>query len=274
MSSKKVVIETIAAKDLGIDDRVQRLAEPSQIKYLYREWRDESVGVSRVWITEEGKKVLLDGQQRWRTQMEEFGNPDYEFTCQVYYGFTEVEAAQIFLDANKSKNVGLYPKWRIGVLKGDDIDVLIKRSLSDAGVMPSPRNKWGTPPSTNNFSVMRRVISLKNGNTYADNAEAVTWAYKVYQEAWDSPILKQPPFRSEVIEGLAMFYLTYGPMGATDKVLLKKIKKLQASGNGTIMEFMGAAKAKSVGSNRVAPQMVDVLFDVYNSGRGPKLAAA
>lgn len=265
--SKKVTVETIKAKDLDIDDRVQRLAEPGQMRYLHREWRDWSVGVTRVWVNEGGKYVLLDGQQRWRTQMELFENPDYEFTCQVYHGFDVVEAAQVFLDANKSKNVGLYPKHLIGVLKGDDIDILIDKALADAGVLPSPRNKWGTPPSTNNFSVMRRVISLKNGNTFAQNAKAVTWAYKVYQEAWDSPLLNEPAFRSEVIEGLANFYLTYGPMGATDKELLKKIKQLQSKGSGTIIELMGAAKAKSVGSNRVAPQMVDVLLEVYNNGR-------
>jgi hypothetical protein len=254
--SKK--IESIKARDLEVDPKVQRDVHPAQVRTLNRDWDDMLVGVPIGWRRDDGVVYLLDGQQRLRSKTGhpsvplKVTDPDYVFNVEVYTGITEKQAAHIFLGANRGrKNVDAYARWWVELTEGDAVALSMDKAAKRVGIRISTNS---SKSEISCVSTLRRVISRPGATS--TNEDALVWALEVYRAAFGySP----SAWRSEVVEALSVLKLRYPKLNQGMAVTRFKSIPVEA--------VMAKARMRAIGNNRVLSTVVDVLVEEYDRGR-------
>lgn len=248
------------AGDLLINPRVQRDVHPAQVRALAKNWDELLVSTLTGWRMDDGKVYLLDGQQRLRAKtggpkllgVVKTPEPNYMFDVEVYEGITEAEAANIFLGLNRGrKNVDAYARWWVELTAGEPIAVTMQNATDRVGLTIGTSS---TKTEIGCVSTLRRVIARK-GNI-KDNEEALVWALQTYHSVWGHT----PPWRSEMVEALALFHLKYRKRVNTADA----VKRFSTV---TVDSAMGNARMRAIGNNRITNKLVEVLQEEYDRRR-------
>jgi hypothetical protein len=256
---KTISIEKCRAKDLAIDPSVQRAEEVSHVNRLSREWRNEYVGVLIGSRRSDGRVYLLDGFQRLLAVRDRQGKGDYSFTVEVHNGLTIREEAEIFLAHNKGrKAVSPYAKFRVSLTAGDPVAVAINETVESLGLSVGPRS---TQYAIGSVALLERIVG-QMGRNIDEQKLVLHWVLKTYQDVYGST---QDHWRNEILEGLAMFRKKHGDNPHLNDQSLKRVLS-----KVTIPQLIAAAKAKSLGSNRVSAQVAEVIEELYDRGKSTR----
>lgn len=252
MTSKS--IERIKARDLTVDPDVQRDVEDGHVAKLQAGWDDRLVGVLTASRRADGTVVLLDGFQRTTAKLRS-GEPDYTFDVLVHTGLTRVQEAAVFLGTNKGrKNVSAYHVHRVAVTGGDPVALAIEQAVSDAGFRVTARS---TDTGVGCVSTLYRVVG-RTGRSIDEQADNLRDALTTYHAVWGGT--SDQPWRAELVEALAIVHGRYrGELKAAS--LVKKLSRM------TVVQIMAAARTRSVGSNRVTGQLVELIVEQYDKGK-------
>lgn len=253
----------IPARQLTTQYQVERDVQVGHTRKLARDWNDLSVSVLEASERADGTLVLLDGLQRWHTKMALLNDPSYVFDVKVHTGLDLVEEARIFLDHNQNrKNVSAFDKFRVGLVAEDPACIRVDKAVRLAGY------EVGVKTSSTTLSCVATLIRCidRRVHTLDENQERLVDAVYLVGELYADAM--GDAFRSEVVEGMFLFLERWDnhPDYNHRRVITQVSKH-------TVRELLENARARSVGSNRVAAQMAEVILDLYNMSRSPKKLA-
>jgi hypothetical protein len=258
-----ISIETCMASDLRVDPAVQRAEEVGHVDRLAREWKAEYVGVLIGSRRADGHVYILDGFQRLLAVRDRQGRGDYMFTVEVHNGLTVRQEAEIFLAHNRGrKAVSPYAKYRVSLTAGDPVAVAIEEVVHSLGLSVGPRS---TQHAIGSVALLERIVGSM-GRNIDEQKVVLHWVLKTYQDIYGST---QEYWRGEILEGLAQFHKKHsGNPHLRDQSLRRVLSKV------TIPQLIAAAKAKSIGSNRVSGHVCTVIEELYDRGKSTRRLVA
>lgn len=248
-------IERLRGSELFVDPAVQRTEEAAHVTRLAREWRDEFVGVLIGSRRADDKVYILDGFQRVLAKTNRQAQPDYEFVVQVYTGLTVQQEAEIFLAHNRGrKSVSPYARFRVALTAGDPVAVALNEVVTSLGLFVGTRS---TANTLSCISTMERIVG-QMGKDIEHQAQELRWVLEMYRSVWGTT---SDYWRTELVEGLAIFHKKYGTdPHYSDARLLKCLR------TATVTQMLAAAKARALGSNRPSHAVAEVIQEMHDKG--------
>jgi hypothetical protein len=259
----KSTITKVRAEDLEIDSRVQRAADPRRIKHLADDWNDLMVGVLTVShrdairvANHEAEYAVLDGQTRleaFRLVCSDDGNTSAELQCEVYYGLTLKEEAEIFLKHNDRRAVTPRDRFRLAVTAGEEWALDIRDIAARTGWYVLSSEK--APGSRRHFSAVgaaEKVYAL-------DEGRSLRKTFDMIDSAWPG---EKSGVCSETLFGLGLLFYRFEEE-LDSRSLVNRLAKMGV--NKFIAGVTDRRRTNPGVSIRSAAS--DYVIDIYNVGR-------
>ncbi|KZM68458.1 DUF6551 family protein [Nocardia terpenica] len=243
--------ELIDPAELTVNQSTQRPLNEGFARKIANDFNPDAFG-RPVVSYRNGKKYILDAQHRVAAYRMSGRTADIE--CDVYYGLTEAEEAELFLSLNTKKAPQLVAKFKVGVTAGQSPEVEISETLARHGLTVGNGRARGR---ISQVAALYRM-EKRGGVAHMDDVLGV------YREAFGSDA-----FDSVVLDGLSLFLTRYGneidPFRLIDRLLQER---------GGIHGLMqGARRMKDSHGIGKADAMAASIVRVYNKGRGGKKVA-
>lgn len=243
------VIETIVAKNLKVDSRVQRALVPSRVRKLAAVLDLDAIGVLTVSRRGTGENFVIDGQHRLAA-LAEHGLIDWECNCHVYSGLTLAREAALFRTLNNASRPGPFDDFTKGVVAGDEECVAINDIVTKAGLEVSDQASEGT---------VRAVVSLRSIYRAA-GPTGLADTLKVVTQAWGRRI---DAFDGAVLLGVGTVVGRYA--GDIDLAVLAR--KLAKRSGGALALLGDARGMRRFQQSSVARCVAELIVLTYNKGR-------
>jgi hypothetical protein len=150
----------------------------------------------------------------------------------------------------------------VSLTAGNAVAVAVNEVVESLGL------SVGTRSSTNvigSVALLERIVG-RMGRDIEEQKEALRWVLTTYREVYGKT---HEFWRNEVLEGLAIFYKKHHTnVHFSDTSLRKALSKV------TVPQLVAAAKAKSIGSNRVSGQVASVLEELYDRKKSTRRLVA
>lgn len=237
----------------ALSDHAQReKRNQGHVDHLVNHMDLDKIGLP-VLSEKDGAYYIIDGQHRiealriWLGD----GSDTQKIPCRIYSGLTEDEEAELFLDLNKTLQVGTFDKFRVALNAGREEENHINAVVMGAGLRVSRDN---VPGGIRAVGTLRKVYRRSDASTLARTLRIIRDAYG------------DAGFQAKVIDGIAHVCQRYN--GALDEdVASDKLGKARGSVNGLIARSENLHKQTgNLRSHCVAAAAVDII----NTGRGSK----
>lgn len=262
---RRFTVETLKASQLEVDPHVQRKLNETRVAKLATDFHEAALGVLIVSARtnsfhpgENGEEtpvryVVLDGQTRLAAIRKFTGTEDTTLPvmCQVFYGLTRAEEAEIFIEHNDRAAVRTLDLFRLALVAGHEwaveLDSVVRRHGYEASDTGSRERRFTA------ISTARRIIRLSDGMSALDRAFdllARSWGYR------------DGAASAEAVEGLGLLLHRHG--SAVDVVTFAK--KLAATETPQTFKANVMAYRAATGLSRTEASYRYVI-KVYNSGK-------
>lgn len=226
MAVKKEIME-LAASQLRIDPRVQRVIDPRRVAKIAATWSDDLVGVITVShrvrpldaiALGDGAEefVILDGQTRWNALRQVCGadTTTCSLLAEVYTGLTLKEEARIFLGHNDRKGVSPLDNYRLSLMAGEPWAEGIQEIAG--------RYRWAVAgtgePGVRKFQAIGAAKKIYNSD---GNGKTLDRTFAVIDAAWPGV---RDAVCGETLHGIGGLYAANGGLDTSGFVV--KIAKL------------------------------------------------
>lgn len=262
VSGRRFEVRTITANELDVDPDVQRMLNDNRVRKLTDNFDESALGIFTVSArrtldpeTESSgyRYVVLDGQTRLAALRRFAGTDDTRLPvfCQVYYGLTRQQEAEIFLSHNDRAAVRSIDKFRLAIVAREpwalDLDHMVREHGFEIGRGARPSHRFTAVASA------RRIMNLPDG------VDSLNRAFELLVRAWGH---RQNAASAEAIDGIGLLYQRHG--AAVDTVGFAN----KLAGADTPQTFKGGVLAM-YGSDRIHRTEAAYRYTVriYNSGR-------
>lgn len=245
---RQAQIRTVRLGDIRVSPTAQRELNPARVKKILDALDMERLGTLTV-SQRDGFYWLIDGQHRFHALKEYWGDgfEEWEIEAWCYFGLTEEQEAEKFLQHNDVLAVDAFSRFKVGVAAGRHVESDINRVVMSLG--------------------------LKVARTGGENSiSAVTALTKTYSKFGPSGLAKTLylvregffgfGFETAVIEGLALYQARFE--GRFDEARL--IKKLQTVPGGFKGIQQRAFLIRENTDQTMALCVAAAVTDIYNSG--------
>lgn len=237
LNTKDIVINPLAQRD------VER--RRAQFNKIMRTFNKDLVNPIKVAFID-GKYYCFDGQMTMKVLKARNGGKDLCVHCKCYYGLTDVDMANLFVNQNGIvSKVSVADKLRVLNNFGDKESVDIVRLTESNGLEIS----WNGQKGKNAVVAVSTLIDCfrqVNGSKYPDDFASVI---RIIKGAWDG---EPDGSRAEILKGVTLFVKTY--KGEFDESRL--IKKLHDKIPSDIVR--DARVDRSNGSRKYGVQILQI----------------
>lgn len=241
-------IRTITLGDIRVSPAAQRELNQSRVNKIVDALDMERLGTLTV-SERDGFYWLIDGQHRYTALKTFFGEgfEEWEIEAWCYFGLTEDQEAEKFLQHNEVLTVSAYDRFKVGVTAGRAVESDVDRIVRSLGLKVARGAGHGT------ISAVTALTSVykKHGPT------GLVRCLYVIREAFGDR-----GFESVIITGLALFQARYD--GRLDDE--KLIKKLHSAHGGVKGVLNSAALIREKTGQPVPSCVAAAVTDAYNSG--------
>lgn len=229
--------------EVEIDPQVQRPLNEGQVNAIAGDLNPDALGTVTVSIRANGRKILLDGQQRFNGALR--AGYDEQVNCNFYRGLNLAEEAKLFRQLNNRKNVSAPSLFRVAVTEGDPQALAINDLFKALGVTV------GGSGGFNAIAAARRVAEWPGGIV------DLRWALDVCANTWG---IEGKNLDGRLIEALAMLHHRDSELIDTD-MLRRKL----AGTPGGVQRIIGDARViKGMRGGRLPIAVIDALIGIYN----------
>lgn len=236
----------VHSKDIFVDPVYQRHFNPRKVEKILKEFDPNLVNAPKVSLRD-GKFWVFDGQHTIAVLKARNGGKDRMITCKVFYGLTQLDEMDLFLQQNgKSSPVYFRERFRALYQTGDpDVTAIVKACESQGLTVGFT---YGYLPN--------RINAVK---TLYDSYKALgltefTRVLSIIKNAWGGD---RDSLSREIIAGMTLFCSTFGHSFKEDQ-LIKRLRKVDPM--AIIREGKSITSSPAVGCARV-------ILRHYNSGR-------
>lgn len=258
--SSSVHLERVQIGRLLVDREVQRTLDASRAADIANKFNPSGFGVITVSVRKDGKAYIVDGQHRVEALRIMGAQGDHEIECEVFRGLSQSDEAALFRIRNNFKQVKVFDRFRVRVIEGDPVAVILSKCLS--------RHNWhvlksGPSRAKGAFNAVSSLEWVYNGAgirkstvhpTATDNTIGVITA------AWGHD---SNGVRAEIVRGIGLFLVQYGESVDLEKII-NELSQLEGGPSGLI------GKARNLNSFRgggVASALAEILVGMHNKGR-------
>lgn len=256
---RRFTVETLTADMLEVDPHVQRRLNESRVAKIAADFHEAALGVLIVsaraadFAGNPKRYVVLDGQTRLASIRKFAGAPDTKMpvVCQVFYGLTRAEEAEIFIEHNDRAAVRKLDLFRLALVAGHEwaveLDAVVKRhgyEASDSG---------GRERRFTAISTAQRIIKISGGT------DALDRAFDLLARSWGH---RENAASAEAVDGLGLLFHRH--RGAVD--VPGFASKLASTDTPKTFKAGVLAYRAATGVSRTEAAYLYVL-KIYNSGR-------
>jgi len=241
--------KTLNTRDLTINPHAQRELRMSRVRQIVKDFNPLLVNPIKVSYRN-GRYYVIDGQHTMIAQKTIRGG-DCLVRCKVYYGLTETDEAELFIQQNgHSAPVGANDKFRVLYFQGDPEVMDFVKATELAGVRidfsrGQARNKIIAVSAA--FGIYKKLPRIM----YVELLSTV-------RDAWDG---EPDSFQREILQGMAKFFQTYdGEFKAKD--LAKRLSKVAPA--------QIIREGKGFGSDSAQVMYAKSILRIYNNNRSSR----
>ena len=242
-------IRSIKMRDLRISPRSQREVNENRVKKIRDTIDLDRLGTLTV-SHRDGLYWIIDGQHRFHALREhlqrEFGDDwaDWEIQTWCYFGLTEQQEAERFLQFNDTLAVNAYDRFRVGVAAGLPVPTDIDRIVRSLGLKVARTKDPGH---------IGAVASLEHA--YRTGIPILVTMVSTIRDAWDGI-----GYDSPMMDGLTMFIARYDGQFDRDRL----VKRLGAIRNGARGVRQSAGTEREATGCSWAEAHAAALVKIYN----------
>jgi len=234
-----------------VDPTYQRAENQAEIRHIAANHRPAALGTPVLSAREDAAGNVtfwvLDGQQRRAGSL--LAGYDEVILCDVHYGLTAAEEAQLFLDLNFRKDVAAGDKFRAALAAEEEEALAIKAVLDSLDI------KLGDPRGFTAVAKARALVRKKNG------LAQFHWALATLQRVYDTG--SGGVYDGRLVDGFATFIRHHdGKFTQTDLE-----KKLRTAGRDTTDLINDANTLRDVHRYQVGTAVANTIIRYYNVHR-------
>lgn len=233
-------------KDLIVNGKAQRELQPWKVKKIVKEFNPLLVNPIKVSFRN-GKYYVFDGQHTMEA-LKEVSNGNCPVRCVVYYGLTEADEAELFIQqSGVSSKVSAADKMRVRYNYGGEAERDMVRAAELAGV----RVDFTGSEAVNKCTAVKTLMDCYK----ILDRKAFIDMLVIIREAWDGV---PGSFSKEVLKGMTRFFSVYY-RDFKDKDLISSLSRIRPvtiarEGRGAIGAQNGTSYARFI-------------LSLYNNGR-------
>ncbi len=245
---RRAVREWVPISEMQVSPLAQRDMNPHWVNRLIAEFDPDQLGTPTV-NRRDGAWYLIDGQHRIEA-LRGIGWGDQMIECDAYYGLTEEQEAEKFLQLNDRLGVGAFPKFKIGVTAGRAEEAAIDEIVRAAGLRVSTDRYGG---SIKAVSALRRV--------YRYGPDVLTRTLRILSRAYGDA-----GYEAAILSGVGLLCARYDD-SLDEERAVERLSNARGGAAGLrnkaeiIRRATGGAKYQCVAAAAV---------EIINSGRGGK----
>lgn len=230
---------TLSTKDLFVNEKAQRGLDQGKVSRIVREFNPLVVSPIKVSFRD-GKYWIIDGQHTVAALIKLNGGKDCLVRCEVYYGLTEADEAELFiLQTGASTKVSTADKMRVRANYGGEEEINLMHDSDVAGVRVD-FTKGQAMNKITAVSTLMKCYKLLTREQYISMLRTI-------RDAWQGI---PDSFCKEVLLGMTMFYLVYDGK-FNDKDLASALRKvapiaIARDGRGRVGAKDGRAYARII----------------------------
>lgn len=245
-------IKDIAAGQLIVDHAVQRSLDSARVHRMAVDYQVNAVGVVVVNHRSDGTFHVVDGQHRVAATLAA-GYGDRDLTCLVYHGLSKAEEAGMFRRLNTSRAVQALDKFRVRVVEGEQIAVLLNSILNRNGWTVAQAKDDGTFAAVSAFENLYRAIT--------DQASQVCdLLLQVVTSAWGH---NADGVRAEIVTGIGAVLARHH-----NEIDLAKLTHELGQFSGGARGLIGKARSlRDIRGGRIGDAMAEIVVSMVNKGR-------
>lgn len=241
-------IRTVSLGDIRVSPAAQRELNQARVNKIVDALDMERLGTLTV-SSRDGYYWLIDGQHRYTALKTFFGEgfEEWQVEAWCYFGLSEEQEAEKFLQHNEVLAVSAYDRFMVGVTAGRPVETDVDRVVRSLGLK----------------------VARTQGHGAISAVTALTSAYKKYGARGLSDTLYviresfgDRGFESVIITGLALFRGRYAGRADADRL----IKKLNVTNGGVKGVLNRAALIREKTGQPTTSCVAAAITDIYNAG--------
>lgn len=190
---------TLSTKDLFVNRKAQRELQKWKVDKIVREFNPRLVNRIKVSFRD-GKYWVFDGQHTMEALIKINGGKDCLVRCEVFYGLTEEDEAELFIQQNgASTKVSVLDKMRVKSNYGGEDEINLARDSNLAGV----RVDFTSGKALNKITAVNTLMKCYKSMTREQYISMI----RTIRDAWQGI---PESFCKEILLGMTRFYLVYG----------------------------------------------------------------
>lgn len=262
---RRFTVETLQANQLEVDPHVQRKLNESRVAKIASDFHEAALGVLIVsartnsFVPQEDgtetkvRYVVLDGQTRLEAIRKFTGTPETKMpvVCQVFYGLTRAEEAEIFIEHNDRAAVRKLDLFRLALVAGHEwaveLNAVVKRHGYEASDAADKSRRFTA------ISTAQRIVRLPDGMSALDRA------FELLARSWG---YREGAASAEAVDGLGLLFHRHG--SAVDVPMFAR--KLASTETPQTFKANVMAYRAATGISRTEASYRYVI-KIYNSGK-------
>lgn len=245
--STEVKSMRINTKDIVVNPLAQRDVERrrAQFNKIMRYFNDDLVNPIKVAFID-GKYYCFDGQMTMKVLKARNGGQDLCVYCKCYYGLTDVDMANLFVNQNGIvSKVTVADKLRVLNNFGDSESVQVVRLTESEGLEIS----WNGQKGKNAIMAVATLIECFRLLDGMNNPDDFKQVIRVIKGAWDG---NPNGSCSEILKGITLFVKTYKGQFDESRLIRKLHEKLPSD------IVRDARQDRSGGSRKYGVQILQI----------------
>jgi hypothetical protein len=260
LSTSDIKLEKLPIGNMRVDREVQRSLDSGRAADMANNFNAAGFGFITISIRKDGSVYIVDGQHRVAALRLMGAASDHKVACQVFRGLTQADEAALFRVRNNFKQVRVFDRFRVRVIEGDPVAVILSKTLDNHGWHV---HKSGPSKQRAAFNAVSALEWVYNGAgirraTVHPNAADNTIA--IITGAWGHDTTG---VRAEIVRGLGLFLVQYGESVDFEKL----VTELSHSEGGAGALIGKARNLNSFRGGGVASALAEILVNLHNKGR-------
>lgn len=257
---QEIVLEHRPIGSMRVDREVQRQLDGNRANEIASNFNPTGFGIITVSVRKDGSTYIVDGQHRIAALRLMGVGDDHLVQCEVFTGLAKSDEAALFRVRNAFKQIRVYDRFRVRVIEGDPVAVVLNNALERYGWhMPAsgPSKTKGAFNAVAAIEWVYRGAGIRKSTVHPTETDNTLG---VITGAWGH---NSDGVRAEIVRGIGLFLVQYGNQVDLAKIITEL--NILEGGPGALI-----SKARSLNSFKgggVASSVAEILVTMHNKGR-------